>query len=183
MTNTELHPIPVDAYSVAPETSEFWHCLEILDEAAGRLQRQGVVQWPEKFDQKRIDKLKRYAAAGEMMIVRRHEKALATLVVSQEADPDFAGYWPTPAHQALYLYRVAVSEAGRGLHLGHRVLVPLAESYARAQRKSYLRLDCSRTNSALHRHYQNEWGFQHITTATVPGRKSGALFQRPVLWG
>lgn len=180
MTNTELHPIPVDTYTVAPDSGEFLHCVEILDEAAARLHRRSIVQWPPKFDAGRIEKLRAYAAAGELIYISRHERSLATLVVSEQADPDFAPYWHEPVAQALYLYRIAVAEAGRGLHLGHRVLVPLAEARARVLGKQYLRLDCSRTNTGLHQHYRKEWGFQLHTIAYVPGRKSGALFQREV---
>jgi hypothetical protein len=42
-----------------------------------------------------------------------------------------------------------------------------------------IRLNCWSTNTRLHAYYIAH-GFKHVRTADVPGRMSGALFQREV---
>ena len=57
-------------------------------------------------------------------------------------------------------------------------LLDFAGEQAEAQGKPWVRLDCWRTNTALHAYYLARH-FQHLRTVEVPGRGSGALFQRP----
>ncbi|ASO21073.1 hypothetical protein AHOG_17240 [Actinoalloteichus hoggarensis] len=42
-----------------------------------------------------------------------------------------------------------------------------------------LRLDAWKTNADLHQYYLNQ-GFFYMGTVHIPGRRSGALFERPV---
>lgn len=180
MINSESGTSSLTVLAVAPKSPEFLYCLDILDEAAARLHRAGIVQWPEKFDARRIAKLEEFASREEMLIVLDQERPVATITITEWADPDFAEHWPSPAADALYLCRAAVSNQARGQRLGQRFLIPTAERRARRLSKGLLRLDCSRRNINLHQHYQGRWGFRHVGTVEVPGRKSGALFQREV---
>jgi hypothetical protein len=49
---------------------------------------------------------------------------------------------------------------------------------ARARGDQWVRLNCWTTNTLLHAYYEAN-GYEHIRTVDVPGRMSGALFQRP----
>lgn len=96
------------------------------------------------------------------------------VVALTEHDPDF---W-TPEEMAepgvTYITRFMVAEHGHGY--GAALLDALAErEAARGQRK--IRLDCWRTNTQLHTYYLDQ-GFRHVRTEIVPGRMSGALFER-----
>lgn len=89
------------------------------------------------------------------------------------ADPDS---W-TAAEQAdpaLYLYKVMSVVPGTG-----RVLLGHAEYRALIFGMDRLRLDCRRDDLRLQAYWQAH-GFRHIRTVTVPGRRSGALFERPL---
>lgn len=91
-------------------------------------------------------------------------------------DPDF---W-TPAEMSEpqgYISRFLVREHGQG-H-GDALLEAVAKDQADVGSRS-LRLDCWKTNHQLHRYYLTR-GFRHVRTVDVPGRMSGALFQRDLL--
>ncbi|MCX4387635.1 hypothetical protein OG777_11920 [Micromonospora peucetia] len=45
--------------------------------------------------------------------------------------------------------------------------------------EAYLRLNAWKANAALHCYYLGQ-GFRHVRTVDVPGRNSGALFERPI---
>jgi hypothetical protein len=79
----------------------------------------------------------------------------------------------------------SVAEAGR---LQHRLeLGPVGPWVDRSAGRSchqaemfrclYLRLDCHRTNTALHNYYLRR-GFTLLDVRSAPGRDSGALFER-----
>lgn len=97
------------------------------------------------------------------------------VVALTDPDPDF---WTVEemAEPQGYLSRFLVREHGCG-H-GDKLLDAVIHDQAARQRQ-WLRLDCWRTNTALHQYYLNH-GFKHLRTETVPGRWSGALFQRPL---
>lgn len=89
------------------------------------------------------------------------------------ADKDF---WTTEeaAQAAVYLARFMTAEHGQGY--GAALLEALAE-YARHAGYDRIRLDCWKSNTALQAYYLCR-GFRHIRTIDVPGRMSGALFER-----
>ncbi len=74
----------------------------------------------------------------------------------------------------VYISRFFVVEHGKGY--GAALLEAVAEK-ARQENKDWIRLNCWSTNTELHRYYERH-GFVHVRTANVPGRMSGALFQR-----
>jgi GNAT superfamily N-acetyltransferase len=90
-----------------------------------------------------------------------------------DPEPDF---W-TPEERAepqTYISRFFVTEHGKGF--GTALLNAIVEK-ARQEDKQWIRLNCWSTNTALHRYYIAH-GFEHVRTCDVPGRMSGALFQR-----
>ncbi|MEV8480374.1 GNAT family N-acetyltransferase, partial [Streptomyces sp. NPDC051173] len=93
-----------------------------------------------------------------------------------QADPVF--WTPDEMQQAaLYLYKFVIRSERRGSGLGD-LLLDWACERAEAAGAKFLRLDCWKTNTALHRYYEKR-GFVHYATRTAEGRKSGALFERP----
>lgn len=99
----------------------------------------------------------------------------AAVVALTHPDPDF---W-TPdeiSEPQGYISRFLVDQHGHGY--GEALLEAVAEHQARAGNK-YLRLDCWKTNTRLHAYYLAH-GFHHVRTVDVPGRMSGALFERPL---
>lgn len=98
------------------------------------------------------------------------------VVALTEHDPDF---W-TPDEMAelgvTYITRFMVAEHGHGYGVA-LLEAPAEREAARGQKK--IRLDCWRTNIGLHKYYLSR-GFRHVRTEIVPGRMSGALFERPL---
>lgn len=93
-----------------------------------------------------------------------------------EPDRDF---WTAEevAQPAVYLGRFMTAAHGQGY--GAALLEALAE-HARRTGHDRMRLDCWRTNTPLHAYYQRH-GFFHVRTCRVPERRSGALFERPLM--
>lgn len=155
----------------------------VLNEAAARLTARGIEQWPADFEQdggKRVKALRLRVDRGEVHLLRARDtgEALGTVSLSPIADPDFASGWPTSPEDGLYVYRMATADRAQGMGLGARML-GYASYKALAWGRPYVRLDCSKTNTALHRYYESQ-GFVHVDTVHTPGRKSGALFERAV---
>lgn len=101
-----------------------------------------------------------------------HIVAVAALT---EPDPDF---W-TPQERAepqTYIGRLYVAEGAHGKGHGAAMLDAIVD-YARERGHRWVRLNCWTTNARLHAYYQAQ-GFEHVRTSDVPGRMSGALFQR-----
>lgn len=77
---------------------------------------------------------------------------------------------------AWYIARLMTADHGSGY--GTQLIETLAVAAAAAGRR-YLRLDCMRENTALHRYYRTI-GFDQVRIVEHPERESGALFQRPL---
>ncbi|WP_425553156.1 GNAT family N-acetyltransferase [Kribbella lupini] len=89
-----------------------------------------------------------------------------------------ADFW-TPeelAESQTYISRFFVVEDGKGY--GSALLEAVVEQ-ARKDGKKWVRLNCWSTNKKLHAYYITH-GFEHVRTVDVPGRMSGALFQRKI---
>ncbi|MFD7161684.1 GNAT family N-acetyltransferase [Kribbella sp. NPDC059898] len=93
-----------------------------------------------------------------------------------EGDSDF---WTADelTEPARYLYKLMAGPTARGIGLGD-VLLDWACDRAQRQGADRIRLDCWRTNAGLHAYYLAR-GFRQYDVRTAPGRKSGALFERP----
>ncbi len=90
-------------------------------------------------------------------------------------DPE-ADFW-TPEERAesqTYISRFFVVEHGKDY--GSALLEAVVDR-ARVEGKRWVRLNCWSTNTKLHEYYIDH-GFEHVRTCDVPGRMSGALFQR-----
>ncbi len=90
-------------------------------------------------------------------------------------DPE-EDFW-TPeelAEPQIYISRFFVVEHGKGY--GSALLRAVIEMGVQ-EGKRWIRLNCWSTNTALHRYYISH-GFEHVRTCNIPGRMSGALFQR-----
>ena len=95
-------------------------------------------------------------------------------------DPDFWTDADDP-ESALYLYKFMIGPKGRGTGLGD-ALLDWASTQAAQQGKTWLRLDCWRTNLGLQGYYTRR-GFELLRVVEVTGRNSGALMQRPATSG
>lgn len=150
--------------------------MTLLDEAIQWLAAQRLDQWQNSVNRQRAH-LRTDIGAETVFLVECDEAVVATITVDEFADSDF---WKPSDNvkSALYVHRMAVARAKAGMGLGSAMLDWAA---ARAERcnKAWLRLDAWRTNGGLHVYYK-DLGFEMVRNDLVPGRGSGALFQRPV---
>lgn len=162
--------------------------LDILDDAAARLARQGIEQWPARFSgvkDWRSLRIRKYVEAGQAWLVRLDGGIVGTVSLTEESDPDFVDGWPDGPDDALYLYRMAVRRAYAGRAIGTEVL-NWASTRSAGFGKRWLRLDCHRRNLALQQYYERH-GFDRVGTVVHVvntetdepfTRNSGALYQR-----
>jgi GNAT superfamily N-acetyltransferase len=151
--------------------------MNLLREASGWLRLLGHDQWQDPgIDKRRRFKLRMDIAERTVFVVEFEARIVATITVDTLADSDFWQRADAP-RSALYAHRMAVtrSQAGRGLG---SAMLDWAAGLAVARGRSWLRLDAWVTNDDLHLYYKG-LEFDHLRTAYVPGRGSGALFQRP----
>lgn len=149
--------------------------LSLLNEAAAWLTSKGIDQWWYGFKADRIGPM---VDRGEVWIARENRRAVGTITISEQADPDF---W-TPeesAQQAVYLSKLAIARDKAGTGLGS-LLLRWAVDYAATKGYDWARLDAWRTNEALHDYYQQQ-GWDHLRTVVKENRRSGALFQLPAV--
>lgn len=180
-------------------TDHLDEALDLLDETSAWLRSKGIGdQWPSSFRQPsatdvnrdRLGELHKYAQLGQLWVLRDGGyggQAVATAAVTHLPDMDFAACWPGAPEghhfsaglwDARYLCRMAASRSVRGQGVG-AVMIDFAVWLARTAGVTYLRLDCSKTNTKLHAYYEGA-GFDRVGTADVAGRLSGALFQKRV---
>ncbi|WP_218137091.1 GNAT family N-acetyltransferase [Asanoa ishikariensis] len=102
---------------------------------------------------------------------------VGTVTIDDAADPEF---WSPEesSDKALYLHRMVVAESARRKSVGQAML-KMATTLAASRGCRWLRLDAWRTNTKLHRYYEDQ-GFAHVRTVDLSHRGSGALFQTPV---
>jgi GNAT superfamily N-acetyltransferase len=149
--------------------------LRVLNEAAAWLTSKGIDQWWYGFGPNRIGPM---VDRREVWIVRDGGRAVGTMTISGEADPDF--WTATESSQAaVYVSKVAITrdEADHGLGA---LLLRWAVDYAARIGCEWVRLDAWRTNEGLHDYYRRQ-GWDHVRTVGLPHRRSGALFQRPAV--
>ena len=158
----------------ATNNDEFEVAMGLLTQRIQWLRDRGSDQWAtwEKWRNKLIPAL----AAGDIWLLWDRGEAIGTVTVEFTGDPDF---W-TPvelAEPAAYVSKLAVRLDRAGQELG-ALLLAWAGDLAFHQGCRYLRLDAWKTNEGLHDYYLSR-GWTYLRTSSHPGRRSGALFQRP----
>ncbi|MFF3735184.1 GNAT family N-acetyltransferase [Streptomyces sp. NPDC002476] len=112
---------------------------------------------------------------GRTWIVEDSHAVLATVTL---ASPDM-DFWRENDHpqNALYIAKLITARSAKNSHLGGRLL-DWAAGQAQQQGKSWIRLDCWRSNTRLQQYYLRE-GFRHVRTERPEHRLSGWLGERP----
>ncbi|MGY3341060.1 DNA-binding GntR family transcriptional regulator/GNAT superfamily N-acetyltransferase [Streptomyces filamentosus] len=177
ITYERLRPQIEEALVIRLAGEEDLHTVvDLWGHAASWLQERGIDQWQYPPREERIAA---NIEAGECWIVEADGAPVATITVDEHADPDF--WSPSETKEsALYVHRMVVRRDVAGLSIGSALLDWAGEEAVR-QGKQLLRLDAWRTNDALQQYYRDR-GFEHVRTAEVDGRHSGALFQRPATY-
>lgn len=160
--------IPADLHTVV----EIIHC------AADKLHAAGYDQWPRGSPNLMPDSLAAQIERGETYLVTWTGEPVATIAVSARPDPDF---WTADeaAEPARYLSKAAVSPARAGQGIGDLTMRRIVDQAA-ADGAKWARVDVWRTNRKLQDYYRTR-GWTYLRTEAVPGRRSGALFQRPAV--
>jgi GNAT superfamily N-acetyltransferase len=146
----------------------------LRDDAAAWLASRGIEQWTSGWDDLAATKLAAAIDEERTWVVDEGGQILATVTIG---GPDL-DFW-TEADEpdsALYVYRLTSARGAVGRRYGEFLLDWVGECAERAGQR-WVRLDCWRTNAELHAYYLR-CRFQHVRTVDVPGRKSGALFER-----
>lgn len=149
------------------------------DERAAWLGRQGRDQWGSRGLARDgfSERVRASIQAGETWMLEKDWKPIATIAMDQWTDP---GLWEaSEADDALFLHRLISPLDSGGLDVAGP-LVSHALLLAAQHHKRWLRLDAWSSNSKLHTFWVRQ-GFELVRT--VPGPKSGTLFQRPVFDG
>lgn len=142
----------------------------------------GEDQWPYPLPRRAVAAT---VMAGQTWMVWDGDLPVGTITLATANDVD--DLWkpdiePEPLwlpqddpSDALYVAKMLVPTHAAGRDLGGDLL-DWAGGRAFAAGLSWLRLDCWSTNHRLHAYYRRQ-GFRYVRT--VPGRVSGACFQRP----
>src|SRR6267378_85095 len=147
--------------------------LEILEEASRWLSAKGFeTQWlpGPAFRQTIRDNIDR----GEVYVVKNAKGTVGTVgtITLQWKDKKFWGDLPPDAG---YIHKLAVTRSHAGQHLGLR-LPDWAQAKARAEGKTYLRLDCLASNKTIREYYEKA-GFVHVRDILAPGWKA-SLYEK-----
>ncbi len=147
--------------------------LDLFREASRWLAGKGIDQWQWE---PRVEQVHRDIEQGNVFVGEDDSgRIIATLTVDTFADPDF--WWPEDDPDgALYVHRMIVARDHASLGIGDE-LTRWVEQFAGALGYNYVRLDCYRSNTGLHRYYKAH-GWTHVRTVDAPWRPSGTLFQR-----
>ena len=148
----KITPATVLEFKVA-QAEDLPLVMEILAEAAARLKKKGIDQWPSPPNE---HWQRRMAAAIE-------RKEVYTVGVGQNRFGILRftwsdHYWPDD-NLAGYLHSMAVRPAMQGQNVGGLILF-WAMMRAKREGKQFLRLDCLARNGRLRHYYENQ-GFSH----------------------
>jgi len=147
--------------------------LDLFREASQWLALKGVDQWQWE---PRIEQIRGDIEQGNVFVGEDNAgNIISTVTVDTFADPDFWRSEDDPG-SALYIHRMIVARGHAGRGIGD-VLTRWVEQFAAALGYDYVRLDCYRSNTGLHRYYKAH-GWSHVRTVDAPWRPSGSLFQR-----
>jgi ribosomal protein S18 acetylase RimI-like enzyme len=160
-----------DVRIIRAEQGDLDMVLEILEEASRWLTSKGLeTQWRPSpaFRQTIKDNIDR----GEVYVVKDVKRTVGTVTL-QWSDKKFWGDIPPDAG---YIHKFAIARFYAGQHLGLRLL-RWAEAKARAEGKSYLRLDCLASNKTIREYYEKA-GFIHVRDTETPGWKASLYEKR-----
>ncbi len=148
----------------------------MLTDAARRLARHGIDQWPIPFP---TEAVAASVQRGETYLACRGDMAVATLALSWE-DQTFWGCHPPDAG---YVHRLAVARVEAGRRLGAGLLDWAGREVAKSGRR-VVRLDCGAANAALRSYYERA-GFLHRRDVEVHRgppftRWQASLYERAV---
>jgi GNAT superfamily N-acetyltransferase len=149
--------------------------LDLFRDASRWLADKGIDQW--QWEPRR-EQVRGDIEQGNVFVGEDDSgRIIATVTVDTFADPDFWRPEDDP-DGALYVHRMIVARDHAGQSLGDE-LTQWVEQLAGALGYDYVRLDCYRSNTGLHRYYKAH-GWTHVRTVDAPWRPSGTLFQRLV---
>ncbi|UBV43440.1 GNAT family N-acetyltransferase [Deinococcus taeanensis] len=145
----------------------------VVRASARHLQAQGRTLWtPESVTPER---LARHYPAPTWQVAWRGAGPVGAYALLP-SDPPF---WPDdPAHEALYLHKLAVHPDAQGQGLG-RTLLAHAVDLTRAAERPWLKLDTAVTRPALQRLYE-DFGFERVGERDVFDFRV-VLYRYPVL--
>lgn len=144
-------------------------------EAERWLASRGITQWTRRWETVAVEKLQRATGQRRAWVVEVDGTVGATVTLG---GPD-EDLWRIADGPALYLYKLIVARRHAGLGIG-AMLCDWACDQAALHGYPALRLDVWHTNTRLIEYYSSQ-GFTHIRTELVPGRDTGALFERPAV--
>ena len=159
-----------DVRLVRAQRADIDRVLEILEEASRWLTLKGLeTQWHPSptFRQRILENIER----GEVYVAK-DLKATAGTITLQWSDKKFWGDLPLNAG---YVHKLAIKRSYSGQSLGLRML-QWAETKARAEGKTHLRLDCLASNKTIREYYEKA-GFVHVRDTLVPGWKA-SLYEK-----
>ncbi len=159
-----------DIRIIRAEIGDLDRVLEILEEASRWLSSKGLeTQWRPSpaFRQTIKDNIER----GDVYVAKGLGGTFGTITL-QWNDKKF---WGDIRQDAGYIHKLAITRSHAGQHLGLRLL-NWAEAKARAEGKSYLRLDCLASNKTIRQYYERV-GFTHVRDTLAPGWKA-SLYEK-----
>lgn len=150
------------------------HVIRLRAHAENWLRTAGIEQWTVSATGER--NIREAIQAGTTYVVTTGAGDIVASLTLGTADLDF--WTPAEAAQpALYLYKFMIRSDRRGGGLGDALLDWCCDR-ADMVGALWLRCDCWRSNTKLHDFYLRR-GFRQVDVREAPGRKSGALFERP----
>jgi GNAT superfamily N-acetyltransferase len=142
----------------------------LLDEATVWVGERGYEQWPLPFPR---EELSGAIERGEVYVAEVGGDVVATVTLLWDDEL----HWGARPADAAYVHKLAVSRACAGQRIG-RAIVEWADRTAAANGRSFLRLDCMRSNPGI-RSYYEQLGFEHLRDEVVDGRDL-SFYERPV---
>jgi GNAT superfamily N-acetyltransferase len=143
---------------------------ELLDEATVWVAERGYDQWPLPFPR---DEIAAAIDRGDVYVAEFGGDVVATVTLLWDDER----HWGRQPPDAAYVHKLAVRRACAGQRIG-RAIVAWADVTAAANGRSFLRLDCMRTNPGI-RSYYEQLGFEHRRDEVVHGRDL-SFYERPV---
>ena len=129
----------------------------------------GIFQWTETYPSEVA--FRNDLVRGELWVFDPGNGPVACLVVSDLMDPEYrAVSWGTPDQGARYIHRLAVHPDFQRRGIAGK-LMDFAESQARAERATAIRLDTFSRNAGNQRFYENR-GYRRLGAVYFPNQSA-----------